>query len=239
MKMTLNKIFYTACLLFAVMLFASCQKDNYFQNTGVHKPNYQGTVLDYLNSKPGYFDSVTKVIHLAGMDDVFAKEDITFFAPADSCIGATIELLNIILRNQGTKEVTRLEQIKPEVWREQLSRYIFKGKKSMNDFPQLDPGNLSAYPGQIYSSYDGSIMNVGVVYNDAGGVRYAGYRQLFVSYIPSPSAPRDYASWYSARVASVNIAPTNGYVHALSFTTHYFGFEPFQFIESAIAKGIE
>ena len=238
MNMTFIKGIIPACLLFIVLLGTGCKKDDYFNNTGIHQANFDGTVLQYLKSKPAYFDSITKIIQIAGMENVFSDEDITFFAPADSSVRATLLQLNLVLRSQGNKEVTRLEQIKPEVWRQQLSRYIFKGKKSMNEFPQIDPGNLSAYPGQIYSSYDGLIMNVGVVYNDAGGVRYAGYRQLRVSFIPSPSAPRDYNSWYTATVASVNIAPVNGYVHALRYPNHYFGFEPFQFIENAIAKGI-
>jgi hypothetical protein len=218
---------------------SGCKKDEYFENTGTHTANFPGTVLDYLKSRPTYFDSVTKIIQLAGMTDVFSKEDITFFAPADSCVNATIASLNKALAGQGTKQVTRLEQIKPEVWREFLSRYVFKGKKSMNDYPQIDASNLSAFPGQIYASYDGLIMNIGVSYSDAGGVKYAGYRQLQISFIPSPSTPRDYSSWYSAQVASVNIAPTNGYVHVLRYPAHFFGFSSSQFIETAIAKGID
>lgn len=233
-----ERVFWLACL-FAFLFLVGCKKDDYFDNTGVHTPNFEGTIMDYLKSKPTYFDSITKIIHLAGMDDVFSKEEITFFSPADSCVKLTIEALNRTLATQGTKQVFRLEQIKPSVWREQLSRYIFKGRKSMNDYPQIDAGNLSAYPGQIYASYDGLIMNVGVSYGDAGGVRYAGYRQLRLAYIPSPSAPRDFNSWYSVTIASVNIAPTNGYVHALKYPGHYFGFEPQQFIESAISKGID
>jgi hypothetical protein len=236
--MTNRNIFFLACLI-VFLGTIGCQKKDYFTDTGKHEPNFQGSVLSYLKSRPDYFDSIVKIIRLAGMENVFDKEDITFFAPADSSVNATIKQLNTTLRNQGKKEVTRLEQIKPEVWREQLSRYLFKGKKSMNDYPQIDPANLSAFPGQIYSSYEGRIMNIGVIYNDAGGVRYAGYRQLTISYIPSASTPLDYRSWYPATVASVNIAPTNGYVHALRYTFHFFGFDPAQFAENAIAKGID
>ena len=220
------------------LLTLSCQKKDYFTDTGKHTPNYEGTVLDYLKSKPG-FDSVTKMIRLAGMEDVFNKEKITFFAPSDSCVKLTLKMLNLALSRAGKQEVTRMEQIKPIVWKTQLSRYLFKTPKSMNDFPQLDPSNLSAYPGQIYASYQGDLMNVGVIYNDAGGVRYAGYRQLVLSYIPSVSAPRDYNSWYSVSVASVNVAPTNGYVHVLRYPNHFFGFETGQFVDDVLDKGIE
>lgn len=218
---------------------AGCQKKDYFSDTGTHSAGFNGSVLQYLKSKPGTFDSVVRVIELAGMKEVFEKEEITFFAPADSSFRASMSLLNVLLAARGQKEVRSLSQIKPAVWRNELSRYLFKGKKSMNDFPQLDPANVSAYPGRIYSSYDGEIMNIGVVYNDAGGVKYAGYRQLVLSYIPSQSTPLDYRSWYSVYVASVNIAPVNGYVHALRFSNHVFGFNAGQFSERAIAQGID
>jgi hypothetical protein len=238
MKMKIIKRIFLCCLSATLLILAGCSKDKYFEDSGKVNGTFQGNVLEYLKSKPQFFDSVTKVIRLAGMENIFATEPITFFAPGDSSIRSTIAELNRQLSLQGKQTVYRLEQIKPEVWRAQLARYLFKGKKTMNDFPQLDPSNVAAYPGQIYASYDGAIMNAGVVYNDAGGVKYAGYRQLTLAYIPSPSAPRDYLSWYSSTVASVNIAPTNGYVHALRYSNHYFGFEVNQFIESAIAKGI-
>ncbi|MES2777594.1 MAG: hypothetical protein V4722_25670 [Bacteroidota bacterium] len=236
--MILNTRFFGIMLSAVVLLAASCKKD-YYTDTGKHTPNYDGNALQYLKSKPQYFDSISKIIKLAGMESVFSQEDITFFAPADSSVNLTLKYINDRLRSLGRKEVFRMEQIKPEVWRNQLSRYLFKGKKSLNDFPQLDPNNVSAYPGQIYGSYDGALMNVGVIYNDAGGVRYAGYRQLQLSFIPSASAPRDVRSWYSATVASSNIAPTNGYVHALRYSSHFFGFEPNQFLENALDKGID
>lgn len=232
----MNRFLIVAVILTTIAV--GCQKKDYFANTGKHTPNYDGTVLDYLKSKPKSWDSLLKVIRIAGMENVFTTETITFFAPNDSCISNTIRVLNARLDERGQRRVTKLEQIKPEVWKKQLCRYLFKNARSMNDFPQLDPGNLSAYPGQIYSSYLGDIMNIGVIYNDAGGVKYAGYRQLMISFIPSVSAPRDYNSWYSAIVASVNVAPKNGYVHVLNYPNHFFGFATGQFIEDVFDKGI-
>jgi hypothetical protein len=71
-----------------------------------------------------------------------------------------------------------LDQIKPEVWRNTLSQYIFEGKNLLKDYPQRDTVSYVAYPGQNYTSYGGRIMNIGVIFNNAGGVQYAGYRQL-------------------------------------------------------------
>ena len=215
-----------------------CQKD-YYKDTGIHKGNFDGTVLEYLESKADYFSKVVKLIKLTGMENIFQSEDITFFAPADSSINRTLAILNQVGEDEGLPKVTRVEQISPNVWRKYLARYVFKGKKSMNDYRQLDPGNLSAYSGQIYASYDGSLMNVGVVYDDAGGVKYAGYRHMIISFIPTASAPLDYTTWYASDVASANIEPANGYVHALAYANHYFGFSPILFIQDAAAAGIQ
>jgi len=236
MKFTYSRFLIIMSVL--LLVGAGCQKQDYFHNTGKHTSNFNGTVLDYLKSKPGTWDSINKIIKLAGMEDVFNKESITFFAPDDSCVRRTLVALNQQLDRDGKQQVTKLEQISPLVWKNQLSRYLFKKSKSMNDYPQLDPSNLSAYPGQIYTSYLGDLMNVGVIYNDAGGVMYAGYRQLRLSYIPSISAPRDYNTWYTATVATVNVAPTNGFVHVLNYSNHSFGFDTNQFIEEVIDKGI-
>ncbi len=221
-----------------LLLLGACKKD-YYTDTGVHSGEFNGTVLDYLKSKPEYFDTLVKIIDYAGMSNVFQNEEITFFAPADSSIRSTYEVCNVFLNLLGRPSITRYQQIKPEVWRLALSRYLFKGAKSLIDFPQLDPENMAAYPGQIYNSYDDQIMNIGVIYGSGGGVPYAGYRRLVLSYIPSPSSARDFQTWTPTWVASVNVQPRNGYVHVLMYPTHFFGFDPTKFLETAIAAGID
>lgn len=229
---------YTLSTLLALVLILSGCKKDYYTDTGKHDGKFNGTVMDYLSSKPEHFDTLVRVIKLAGLENVLRNENITFFAPADSCIRATIYWLNQELESRGLSRVVSINQIKPAVWRKHLAKYIFKEKRSMNDFPQLDYENLSAFPGQIYSSYDGTLMNIGVYYADAGGVRYAGPRTLRLSFLSSTTTPLNYLTWFSSIVSSVNIEPTNGYVHVLSYVFHFFGFTPFQFADDAIAAGL-
>ncbi|MCH5597293.1 hypothetical protein [Niabella ginsengisoli] len=210
----------TLPLLIISLLLGACKKD-YFNDTGVKDDKFNGTVLDYLKSKPQYFDSLVKIIDYAGMTEAFQNEEVTFFAPADSCLRRTYLICNTRLNELGRPPLTRYQQIKPSVWREALSRYLFKGARSLTDFPQLDPENMAAYPGQIYNSYDEQIMNIGSIYNAGGGVPYAGYRQLMLSYIPSPSSARDFQTWTPTLAASVNIHPSNGYVHVLQYPFHF------------------
>ncbi|QKJ31082.1 fasciclin domain-containing protein [Mucilaginibacter mali] len=246
----------TLFMLLGLSLLSSCKRDEYFQDTGKADPNFNGTILAYLKSKPVNFDTLTRVINIAGMNDVFDKEQITFFAPTSSTIYKSIKALNADLRKNGRDTVSKLEQIKPQTWKDELSMYIFKGIYRLKDYPQLDTTAFTAFPGQGYTSYGGRTMNIGVIFNDAvtqrnsdGSpktfVKYAGYRQLYLSYIPDFSTPT--ANLLNIPVSSSDIAPTNGIVHVLaqsvfSGTTlvskHNFGFNTRTFIDKVIADGI-
>lgn len=239
----------TLVIIIAFSVFTSCKRDDYFQDTGTINPNFNGTILTYLKSKPVYFDTLTRVIQIAGMNDVFDKESITFFAPTSSSIYKSIKALNKNLKTNGRDTVSKLEQIKPETWKETLSMYIFKGVYRLKDYPQLDTIAINAFPGQGYTSYGGRTMNIGVIFNDAvtgsTSVKYAGYRQLYLSYIPDFSNPK--ANLLNFPVASSDIAPTNGIVHVLAqsafsganiVSKHNFGFNTQTFINKVIADGI-
>jgi hypothetical protein len=243
-------------ILIGFTVITSCKRDEYFLDTGTHNPNFDGTVLAYLKSKPAYFDTLTRVINIAGMNNVFEKEQITFFAPTSSTIYKSIKALNADLRRNGKDTVSKLEQIKPDTWKEALSMYIFKGINRLKDYRQLDTIAFAAFPGQGYASYAGRTMNIGVIFNDAvternadGSpktfVKYAGYRQLYLSFIPDFSNPT--LNLVNIPVSSSDIAPTNGIVHVLAqsvfvgntlMSKHNFGFNTRTFIDKVIADGI-
>ncbi|WP_316790629.1 fasciclin domain-containing protein [Pedobacter frigoris] len=231
------KKFKSVIALFAVLscLLIACKK-NYFEDTGVHNAKYNGSILQYLKSKPVLFDSLVMAIDAAGMNDVFEKENVTFFAPANSCIYKAVKWLNEDLRTSGKDTVSQLSQIKPEVWKAMLSQYVFKGSYLLKDVPQIDTLALNAFSGQGYTSYGGRSMNLGVFYNDANGIKYVGYRQLILSFIPDFSNPK--TGLINTPVATSDIQPTNGVLHVLRYQNHSFGFESRRFITSAISAGI-
>lgn len=249
--MMMNKLTIKAivAVLITTALFASCQKNDYYKDSGITSAKFDGSVLGYLKSKPVYFDTLTRVIEIAGMNEYFEKENITFFAPTSSTIYKSIKGLNRFLKQNGRDTVAKLEQIKPEAWRSLLSFYIFKGSYKLKDYPQMDTLNMAAFPGQGYTSINGKTMNVGVLYNDAtsssSSVKYAGYRQLYLSYIPNYADPK--VGLRHAPVASSDIEPNNGIVHVLVQSTndngflrskHNFGFETDIFISTVQSFGI-
>lgn len=225
-----------AISLVAACLLAGCKKDDYFYNTGVHQAKYDGTILDYLKAKPFIFDSLTMVVKIAGMEDLFQKENVTFFAPPSSSIHRAVVNLNNDLRSNGKDTVSQLEQVAPQVWKDMLSEYVFKGTYLLKDIPQIDTAAMNAFPGQGYVSYGGRTMNIGVFYNSAGGVKYVGYRQLIFSYIPDFSNPT--INLINTPVATSDIQPTNGAIHVLQFQNHVLGFDSRRFVIAAESAGI-
>lgn len=218
------------CVLMGILiLITSCKKDDYYKDSGSHDPHFKGSTLDYLDATPFYFDSVAAVVRLAGMEDVFKSDTLTFFAPSDKSILNLVKSLNYSLYIQGYDTVKTLDDVPSSIWQEYLQVYMFHGANQLKDYPQIDYNLVSIYPGQGYLSWGNTPMNIGVVYNDDNGVKYVGYRQLTISYIPDPARPRD--NWTTEYVASSNILTNNGVVHTLNINHRYFGFNLNRFIE--------
>lgn len=217
-KYILSFCFFTLSL----MALTGCEKEYYFDK-GLHKPNYNGTMLKYLEEKPILFDTLVKVIKLAKMESYFTDSSITFFAPADSSIMKTYAFINASLKSSGADTLKNLSDIKEEFWRSTLLMYMFRGETGLEDYPQLDLANRQAFPGDFVKAMSGRVMNVGTVFTDARGIKYQGYRYLNISYVPSEAAP--YNSWISVPIATSNIKPLKGIMHVLVYRYHEFGFD--------------
>lgn len=224
-------------LMISVFFFSSCKRDDYYIDGGIVDPNFQGTVMQYLESKPIEFDTIAQIIKLAGLEETFHNEEFTFFAPRDRSIKTLIGDINIGGLNRelfllGRDTVVNLEEVDPLIWRTYLQRHMFKGKYRLADYPQIDMAIRSVFPGENYYSYSSDVCNIGVIFNDAGGVRYLGYRQLVINYIPDISRPDE--GWREARIASSDIQPTNGIVHVLNVQQAEFGFSHSEVRETII-----
>lgn len=221
-------------IISTIIVLSACKKEHYIDG-GVHDPRYNGTILQFLKSRPELFDTLVKVAELADYSTLLndPNANITLFAPASQSITKSITALNRQLFQRGQDTVLDVRQISPEVWHKYLSRYIYPDRYLLKDYPQLDTNDILAYPGQGYLSIKGEPMNIGTFYNDvrtknnAGVeqiVKYAGYRQILIN--------------YSNPVATSDIQPDNGVIHVLQFNRHSFGFYTYDFATDAINKGI-
>lgn len=235
-KYKLTDMRYLIVAVIMLLCGASCQNKDYLDDGGTADPYYNGTVMQFLESRPDLFTDLVEVIHYAEMDDIFDRDEITFFAPTDWSIRRSMEGLNDYWYNlQGRDSVSQITQVKPEVWRELLSLYIIEDRYVARDIPQLDTVAMDAYPGQAFVSYNERPMNMGLVHHDANGIKYAGYRQLLYSYV-NDFVNSDLTNAY---VATSDIQPINGVVHVLRFIDHDFGFNQSMFISEAVAAGID
>lgn len=247
-----NHIVTCIAAILLLSMAIGCKKNNsYFVDSGVHDAQYNGTIFEYLQNHPYHqFDSLCKVVKLAGLENVLQNETVTFFATPDTMIAATISELNFYLRIKGKDTIVDLAQLKPEFWKKQLSMYIFRGEKKLKDYPQLDPYLLQTFPGQYYESLGGKKMLLGAIFNSAGGVSYAGYRQLVISYFTGSVPPSGLLA-YPNLVASCDIKPRNGVIHALQWSnlrrstgapidnSRYFGFSIDDVITDARQIGLD
>jgi hypothetical protein len=217
------------------LLITGCQNKDYFVDGGTHSPYYDGTIMDYLRSRPDIFTKLVEIIELTGMEEVIDSENITFFAPPDPAIDNSIRKLNERLYTyMGRDRITTMDQVNASVWREFLSMYIVEERYLLKDIPQLDTTALNSFPGQAYITYGKRPMNLGVVYHDYGKIKYAGHRQLLISYVDDFINAR----LINAYVATSDIQPTNGVLHVIRYGGHHFGFDIQQFIDKAISEGI-
>lgn len=229
-------------IITAPIFMANCTNDDYLIDGGKSNPYFDGTIMEFLQSRSSkddprndYFSDLVEIIKLADMENVFEKENITFFAPTNWSIRRSVDMLNRVWYQMGNDSIKSLRQIKPAVWRQYLSMYILKDKYALKDIPQIDTTAIAAYPGQTFISYGGLPMNAGVVYGDANGVKYVGPRQILYSYIYDITI----SDLRNAYVATSDIQPKNGVVHVIRMTDHDFGFDKRLFAIKAMEEGID
>lgn len=223
-------------ILFSTLILMSlfaCKKDEYYRDSGTQDPHFNGNTLAYLDAVPFFFDSLAQIVRLSGMEDVFTKDTLTFFAPTDRSIMNLVELMNDNLYMYGYDTIQTLSDVPQVVWQKYLQRYMFHGANQLKDYPQIDFSLKSIYPGQDYLSWNNTTMNIGAIYTDDNGVKYVGYRQLTISYIPDLTYPYD--NWNTAMVSSSNILTDNGVVHTLDKDHNYFGFDIETFLYDMIS----
>ncbi|MDM1295405.1 fasciclin domain-containing protein [Sphingobacterium sp. N143] len=248
----LKDIGYVIAVVVLLYGMGSCKKDEYYKDGGLAQAKFDGSIMDYLDSKPREFDSIAQIIRLAGLEGDFKTKEFTFFAPRDENVKSLIGLargnaqhaasgVNAELYVLGRDTIKTLADVDSIIWRKYLLRYMFNGKRKLMDYPQIDFDLLNVYKGQNYTSLGNTVSNIGVVYNDAINdadknnvtrLKYMGYRQLYISYILDISRPTE---WISCPVASSDIQPDNGVVHVIDYTKAQFGYSLFE-IENDILE---
>ena len=211
--MKINNLFYSILFL---ILVSSCTKDKGYYNETVQKVTYDGTILEYLQSKPGVFDSLLKVLDRSKMNAVLgSNEKYTFFAPTNQSFQLAIENLNNT-RRESDKPLEYLSNVDLKHLDTMMSQYIIKGSYPSDSMLLKDGIKLQDFKYK-------RTMNAKLTTATSSGFEGGGPKVIEYSDTKNSQFNRN---WITATTASINIEAKNGMIHVLS-SNHVFGFNDF------------
>lgn len=206
-----NALGITVAVL-AIILIQACNKKDYYRDTGLQSGVLKENIYEFLQQNPFLFDSLVRVIDRAGMKTVLENDTVTFFAPPDRSLLLLMNRVNGNRYAQG-KDSLHINDIPGDIWRKYLARYVFKSAYLLNDISRIDFARIGLYPGQNIESYDGYIMNMGVVYDAYSGTQDVGPRTIYLTSVGDDLT--NFSFLNSEVVSTSNLRPKNGIMHAL------------------------
>ncbi|GGE30272.1 discoidin domain-containing protein [Sphingobacterium cellulitidis] len=200
----------------SLILVSGCAKDKGYYNEVVKKVTYDGTVLEYLQSKPGVFDSLLQVLNRTKMNTVLSGNDkITFFAPTNQSFQLAIENLNNT-RKESDKPLEYLANVDLKHLDTMMAQYIIKGLFPADSMKLKDGIQLQDYKYK-------RVMNAKLKTATSSGFEDGGPKVIEYSDTKNSQFTRN---WVTATTASINIEAKNGMIHVIS-SNHVFGFNDF------------
>jgi len=198
--------------LVATVLLPSCQKDELKGGSAQRGKGFSGNTYEYLQSKPGVFDSLLYVIDRLKLDGVLKSDTVTLFAVTNTSFKLASDDLNAQRSRTGKKPIYlrdyRLDQLDSLV-----CRYIIKGtfsSKKLNTLNGID----------VFGYKYGYELNAKATVSSAIGQAGAGASSIIYS---SKNRTDFKAKWSSVTAYSVDIPTSNGMVHIID-DRYFFGF---------------
>lgn len=211
--MKIYTIFYI--YLFGLLL-AGCAKDKGFYNQTSEIIRFEGDILEYLESKPGVFDSLLKVLDRTQMDQILSGEQsLTLFAPTNPSFQLAIENLNNT-RRDADRPFEYLNGVDLNHLDTMMAQYIINGAYTSDSMMMKDGIPLLDFKYQRQ-------MNAKLTAATASGFEGGGPKVIEFSDTKNSQFTRN---WITATSASINIQANNGVIHVLS-ANHVFGFNDF------------
>ena len=183
----------------------SCQTKWNYVDTGLVNGRFPGTMYEYFHSNHYDWDSTLILIEKAGLTELFEGKDpeykeITFLGPTN----------HSIRRWMIENKITSLRALDDERCRDMILRHVIKGKYMRDDIPEGKPGSAQEVGegGQIYSSVGGVRLWLYTFREEYQGVAGTGSVNIYLFSVDKK---------VNIDIASSNIEPDNGVVHALSY----------------------
>lgn len=207
-------------LIWSILLWSTllaCTKQEVI-NTGISSPYFEGNMMDYLKSDNYNWELTVQMIEQANLTDLFEGRvdtlpEITFFAPPSYSI---LRFIYESLNNEDPNNIYQsVKNIPPELCREYILKHVVKGKYLKEDIVYR---NMS-YPINDEKQDGGTWLEC------LGHNRIIAYLER-MPYEGVPNSGPIYLRLYSPTygtvpMASPNIQPKNGVVHALNYSYNF------------------
>lgn len=194
--------------IITLVLLASCTKNN-FIDTGISNGRHEGkNILEYMAAHSYDWDSTILMIRHAGAEMIrlFEGEDpahkeITFFGPTNHSIRR-------FLLERGYKRVTEIDA---DWCRSILLQHVVDGKIYRKDIPQGQAGLYGTVGtgGTFFNTLAATRIWVYVDLQEAGGIVENAAKPIYINFTKANKL---------VAVASGDIEPDNGIVHALEYS---------------------
>jgi len=202
--------------LVSVVFTTGCNKE-YFADGGTLDPNETANLgvstMDYLNSRPDVFDTLTTLITLNGLESAVNASGNTFLAPKNYSI-YNYFILVFPDPEKRPKTFDEIPQEEMEKIAAILKNYIISDK-------QIVRSELST----TYSyatTYGDTKARFNIVRDDYLGNVNMGAQYIVFSL--NKGTPGGAEQYQSVQIETADLQSTNGIVHVLTADTHIFGF---------------
>ena len=190
-----------------LMALTGCDTKQNWIDTGVSSPYHNCSIMEYLRGDAYNWELTVEMIERADLTDLFEGQvdtlpEITFFGiPSYS-----------ILRYLWDNDMESVSELTPAFCRETILNHVVKGKYLKADIAYRNPNYLITDPqqdgGTELITLGGRQLKAYVDKSEYGGVPDAGAETMYLY---------SFSAYTQVPLASPDIQPLNGVVHALNY----------------------
>ena len=190
-----------------LMVLTGCDTKQNWIDTGVSSPYHDCSIMEYLRGDAYNWELTVEMIERADLTDLFEGQvdslpEITFFGiPSYS-----------ILRYLWDNDMESVSELTPAFCRETILNHVVKGKYLKADIAYRNPNYLITDPqqdgGTELITLGGRQLKAYVDKSEYGGVPDAGAETMYLY---------SFSAYTQVPLASPDIQPLNGVVHALNY----------------------
>lgn len=231
---------YLKLLLYILIFSTIVSCEDYYRDggkTSIAPLNMSS--IEFIESRPDIFDTTLLILRKSGLDKVLEEGKYTFFIPQkESIIRLLKNVHSYVKENKDSlgyeKDTVLIDDIKADIWKKYMSRYIFEGEILRDDIAKgaivkISPKESDIEGGKYYESYMGYNMLLYLDYTSWKGVEEAGPRLIGIIDMKEEYPDDDFVD---ESIITSNLRTKNGVIHVLS-KGHTFGFDNHKFFIEA------